>query len=193
MTENEVVIRPGTIVLTLVLFGISTLFGGVCAAYIYSLFTSGTEAPLPPLLFLVNIVVLLLATRILKKSLSAFDTNDETRFRQYLFFCVVLSTVFVVLQIAGWIQFFANIPLTASQARSFLFVLSGLHLLHVLAGMPFLMWFLWMNKGELNQLRYTRTHRRDYLKGLIRYWRYLDVLWVLLVVILFIGYLLKWL
>lgn len=193
MSKNEVVIRPGTIVLTLVLFGISTLFGGVCAAYIYSLFSSGAVAPLPPLLFLANIVVLLFATSFLKKSLGAFDLNDEKRFTRHLFLCLVLSLLFVAFQVVGWIQFFDNIPLNASQARSFLFVLSGLHLLHVLAGLPFLMWFLWMNKGDLNQIRFPRSHRRDYLRGLVRYWRYLDVLWILLVVILTLGYALKWL
>ncbi|HLF65810.1 MAG TPA: cytochrome c oxidase subunit 3 [Saprospiraceae bacterium] len=193
MRGKNIAIRPGAIVLTLVLMGISTLFAGLCAAYLYTLISTRVDAPRPPILFLLNIPVLLSATLVLKKSLSAFDNKSYRHMVKYQVFCLCLTLVFIILQILGWTQVFHEIPLTASQARSFLFVLSALHLLHVFAGIPFLFWCIWMNRGDINQLRYFFDHRRGYLQGLKRYWNYLDILWILLVMILSIGFALKWL
>jgi heme/copper-type cytochrome/quinol oxidase subunit 3 len=193
MPRDEVVIRPGTIVLTLALMGISTLFGGLCAAYLYTLISTHVEAPFPPVFFLINIPILLGATWVLKKSLQAFDASQPSVELRNQLFCILLTMLFIGLQIAGWFSFFRNIPVSASHARSFLFVLSALHLLHVLAGLPFLSRYLWMNRGTHNRLRFPAVHRRGFLKGLVRYWNYLDILWILLVVILSFGFALKWL
>ncbi len=188
---EEPIIRPGTIILTLVLMGISTLFAALCVAYLYTLLSTRVDTPRPPLLFLVNIPVLLAATLFLKRSLAALDNQQLRAMMKNLILCLTLSLVFITLQVLGWIQFFKEISLTASQSRSFLFVFSALHLLHVLAGIPFLLRFIWMNHGVLNDLRFSTSHLRRFLKGLIRYWNYLDILWILLVFVLSLGYVIK--
>jgi heme/copper-type cytochrome/quinol oxidase subunit 3 len=183
--SDEPVITPGAIVLTLVLVGISTLFAGVCAAYIYFIVSSADVIPAPPVLFIVNIPILLGATFYLRRAQKAFDGEP---FRQHLVISAVLSITFAVLQLVGWLQFFASISLTSTQLASFLFVLSALHLLHVLAGLPFLIWFLSCTRSELQIETRPLDWWRGYLRGLCRYWRFLDVLWILLTAILWAGY-----
>ena len=193
MSREEPIITPWGIVLTLVLMGISTLFAGMCAAYLYTLFSTGIEAPRPPITFLINIPVLYMATRFLKHSMLAFDDDALPLMSQRLNLCLALTVVFIGLQILGWIQFFRHIPIAATQARSFLFVLSGLHLVHVMAGLPILVRFMWLSTRQMERLQFPIGHRRGLLKGLIRYWNYLDILWILLVVMLFVAFALKWL
>jgi heme/copper-type cytochrome/quinol oxidase subunit 3 len=192
-SDNDPVIRPGTIIMTLILMGISTLFAGLCAAYLYTVISVKVETPRPPLLFLINIPVLIAATIFIKRSLRDFDERQYRNMLMNLVICLALSLVFITLQIHGWTEFFKKIPLTASQSRSFLFVLSALHLLHIIAGFPFLLRFIWMNSGVLNDLRFQKSERRQFLKGLIRYWNYLDILWMLLVLVLSIGFAIRWL
>jgi cytochrome c oxidase subunit 3 len=189
---DDPVITPGSIVLTLILMGISTLFAGLCAAYIYSLCSGTFAAPRPPLIFFINIPVLLIATNVLRKARAVFLLHDHPRLVRFLVIAVIFTMIFITLQIIGWIQFFRDIPIAATQARSFLFVLSLLHLLHIVAGMPFLFWFLWKSKSEISLLFFGSAFYRGYLRGLCRYWRYLDILWIVLVTILTAGHLIRW-
>ena len=131
---EEAFIRPGSIIVTLVLMGISTLFAGACAAYLYFVFSATFVIPAPPHLFLINIPVLLTATLCLRRARERFS---EGNFRVGLLVCAMLSLLFAILQLIGWLQFFSLIPFQATQIASFLFILSALHLLHVLAACPF--------------------------------------------------------
>ena len=193
MSQGEPVIRPGAIMLTLLLMGISTLFAGLCAAYLYTIISGGIEAPRPPLPFLINIAVLVAATYFLKGSFKAYTAHTHPAFRTRLWICLLLTFAFVVLQILGWIQFFQEIPMNATQARSFLFVLSALHMLHVLAGIPLLGWFMWKTRDRIDDILLPLRNYRGFLRGLVRYWNFLDILWILLIAVLSIGFSLKWL
>jgi cytochrome c oxidase subunit 3 len=185
LRDDEPVIRPGAIVLTLLLIGISTLFAGVCAAYLYFVVMSTDSVPAPPLVFFLNIPVLLGATYFLRQAHKSFS---RARFRQFLLISAALSIIFTALQCVGWIQFFSSISIRSTQLVSFLFVLSALHLLHVLAGLPFLTWFLMSTRSDTQITRKPLDWWKGYLRGLCRYWRFLDILWILLVVILWTGY-----
>jgi cytochrome c oxidase subunit 3 len=187
MRSDEPVIAPGTIILTLVLTGISALFVGTSGAYFYSLYTSGAKAPLPPIIFLVNIPVLSLATVSIRKAKSMYATAYG-RSQKALIICLFLTVVFTVLQVWGWSHFFRNLPFHISQPRSYLFLLSAMHLTHVIAGMPFLVWFQWIARPKTTISRRTDTWLAGYLQGLVRYWRFIDILWILLVFMLWLGY-----
>lgn len=189
MPNEQPVIRPGTIVLTLVLMGISALFAGLCAAYTYSYLTGHLPAPRPPWVFVLNIPVLLVATQVLARSRRTFDARQTTQLLGGLLLCAGLSIVFIILQVLGWTDLFTRIPSGKLGAYGYLFLLSILHMLHVIAGIPFLAWFAWQYKDG-DMVHFT-ADRRAYLTGLIRYWHFLDILWILLVAVLWAGALLS--
>jgi len=170
--------------------GICTLFLGLCAAYLYTLIENRITAPFPPILFFVNIPVLLFATFFLRKAKVAFETRNPGALWRNLAATLLLTLIFIVLQFTGWMIFFQHVPLNATQSRSYLFVLSALHLLHVCAGIPFMIWFMNRMRLELSNVFMDWSQRLGYLKGLVRYWNFLDILWILLVAVLSIGYLL---
>ncbi len=185
--QRHEVIRPSTIIVTLILFSISALFIGLAGAYLYTLFTTATDAPRPPWIFLVTIAVLFSATRLLRRAVPAFDREDLPGLKRMLISCLFLTLIFAALQIVGWMQLFEVSPLTSSQGHSFLFILSALHLLHVAGGLPFLISYL-VHVYRLGDLLFLNPEKRLYLRGLARYWRYMDVLWILLVAVLWVGY-----
>jgi cytochrome c oxidase subunit 3 len=193
MSPDNSVIRPATILLTLLLMGISTLFAGLCGAYLYTVISSGIQAPFPPVLFLVNIIVLIGATYFLRKSSHAYQSRDDRTMRNGLRVSLSMTIAFIILQVFGWLDFFRDIPMTATQTRSFLFVLSALHLLHVLAGIPLLTWFFWKVRMRIDDILFPHQHYAGFIRGLVRYWNFLDILWILLIVVLTVGFCLKWL
>ena len=184
-------IRPGAMLLTLALMGISALFIGLGSAYLYTLIAAKAEAPKPPIVFLVNIPVLIIATYFLQDAHRAFEHRLYEKFRIRLLWCMMLTIAFLTLQIFGWGSFFRSHTLSSSQLSGYLFILSLTHLLHVTGGLPFLI-SLFVRTRSLDRILFREeTFWHGYLRGLKRYWRFMDVLWILLVVMLWAGYLVR--
>ena len=184
---NEPVIRPGAILLTLVLMGVSALFIGITAAYLYSLFSTGAKSPFPPLIFLVNIPILMYATQALRKALSRLEEGLLPSMRTQLWHASISTLVFMVLQIIGWILFFRETAFLSSQLTGFLFILSATHLAHIVGGLPFLGSFVFRTRRDSLVVERHKNYWSGYLRGLCRYWRFLDILWILLVAVLWAG------
>lgn len=171
--------------MVLLLAGVSTLFLGASAAYLYTRFTTGVPAPWPSWLFYLNIPILFFASRMMREVKRYWHEMSDGAVKRKLQGVLVLTAVFIALQVIGWLTFFdAERSISTSQTLSFLFVLSGLHMLHVLGGLPFLI------SAILKFRRYRRELLPDgarfgrYLRSLALYWQFLDILWILLVVLL---------
>ena len=171
--------------MVLLLAGISTLFLGASAAYLYTRFTTGITAPYPPVLFYLNIPILFLATRHLRKVRNLGDALGDPAAPRHLAVTLVLTLVFVLLQVIGWLLFFdAERSIGSTQSMSYLFLLSGLHLAHVLAGFPFLVVLIRRQKRFIPDLLSPPVKLRRYVWAVTLYWNFLDVLWILLVILL---------
>ena len=184
-TTQQPLIHPSTIVMTLLLMGLSALFVGLCGAYIYSRVTTGIEAPFPPIMFYVTIVLLLVANRFVRRASDTMHDGSMDDVMRNLWIGLAVTAVFAVAQVIGWIQFFTGEQaIQQSNTLAYLFVLSALHHLHVVAGMPFLVYFiLRLRRIPIVDIQLEARNLR-YVKGLSRYWNFIDVLWILLVAML---------
>ena len=184
---GESVINITSIVMVLLLAGITTLFLGLTAAYLYTRITTGVHAPFPPATFFINIVVLFAGNRLLRLAYRSLDTVIYQRLKILVSGALALTVVFGFLQVVGWLEYFGDgLSIHASTAYSYLFVLSGLHLFHVVIGLPFLVHYL--IRLRANSLAVARERRmRRTLRAIALYWDFLDVLWVLLVVMLVVS------
>lgn len=96
---------------------------------------------------------------------------------------VMLGTVFMATQLLGWFTLFRHgISLGNSLSGTFLYVISGLHFLHVLGGLVFLIIAF---VEVLKRLTYVdmfvysiNPPTRLRLKLLAIYWHFVDFLWV---------------
>lgn len=89
---------------------------------------------------------------------------------------LILATLFLLSQTWVWAQLYiGGHPISGSTPKmGFLYVLSGLHALHIVAGMGFLLG-VW--------LRYQKGGSR-YLETAVYFWHFLGVLWVYLLAVL---------
>ena len=194
MSQSQVrqsVVHPSTIVIFLLLASLAALFIGLSGAYIYSRFNSDVPAPYPPVMFYITIVLLGVANWYIQKARNSMVEKSMDNVMRSLYICLGFTVVFAIIQVLGWIEFFTGEnAIQKSNTLAYLLVISSLHHLHVIAGLPFLGIFIWrLRKAEVSRKRLLMKNVQ-YVKGLARYWRFIDILWILLVAMLLISALL---
>lgn len=192
--QNEsLIFHPKNIILFLTLAGLTMLFLSLSFAYVYT----RTLSKLPPLqlpwLFYVNTLVLLASSYTLWQSKQAYLEDMTGRYQQTLYITISLSLLFLVLQGIAWYSLFnQNIMIQSDNSAGYLYVISGLHFFHVVAGLPFLIYFSLQAKKYMIEpvsvlVYFSDPHKRLNLRLISIYWHFLDILWVYLMVFFVIN------
>ncbi len=156
------------------------MFGAFTSAYIVRRASGNWFEFKLPNIFLFNTAVILLSSVTLQLSYRAFLQGAEKRYKALLIATFLLGAAFVVLQYFGW-QAMTNIgaTFTINPSSSFVYVISGLHVAHVLGGMA----ALTVAMTHAYVLPYKPTPRRKLrFELVVQYWHFVDVLWVYLMV-----------
>jgi cytochrome c oxidase subunit 3 len=190
MSENEA-FHPKNVMLNLILIGLSMLFAAISIAYVYT----RVQYDLPPIklpwLFFLNSLILIGSSVTLIRAKTSYENDATETYKKYLFGTLILSLLFMVLQFIAWGQLYANEKFIHSDVgTSYVYALSILHLLHVLGGIPFLIIFSFNAYTKMKEpvsvlVYFSDPDKRRGLKLLTKYWHFLDILWLFL--ILFLG------
>jgi cytochrome c oxidase subunit 3 len=155
------------------------LFGGLTSAYVVRHAEGNWLVFTMPQAFYFSTALMLLSSLTMNFALMAAKKNNFTQIKQALGATLVLGIGFMFCQFIGWSQlsaqkvFFAGKDSNAS--GSFFYVLTGLHLAHLLGGMLYL---LAVNIKALKN-KYTAQNYLS-LQLCATYWHFLDGLWIYL-------------
>lgn len=191
-SQENLVFHPYNIMLVLLLFGLSFLFLALTISYSYIRVTMDVPPVQVPWLFLFNTLILLGSSYAMVQARRSYLNDNTEAYQRYLRYTIGLSVLFMLLQIAAWVWLFKInlIGLNSSTTAGFLYVLSFTHLLHVVAGLPFLVLFYRTARKRMVDpvtvlVYFSDPEKRLKLRLLTIYWHFLDVLWIYLV--LFLG------
>ncbi|MBT3270795.1 cytochrome oxidase subunit III [Candidatus Poribacteria bacterium] len=161
-------------------------FGGFLASYL--LFRAAAHgawselaAHLNPWLATVNTVVLLTSSLTIVKAHQAMQHDDQVKAKKLLGITVILGVAFLGFKAVEYSIELSHgyTPLTHI-FWSFYYALTGLHALHVIAGIVVnAVLFVHASKGKL-------TLARAEAAGL--YWHFVDIIWVFLFPLLYLSY-----
>lgn len=187
--------HPYNIVITLVLGSITALFVAFSAAYIYTRVQSQIPGIKLPNLFYINTFILIASGYTLYRAKQAYLKDDTVGYQNALLYTILLTSAFLVAQIFAWAELFSNqVPIDYSNTAGYLYVISGLHFAHVIAGLPFLIFFWIAAKKRMKEpvsvmVYFSDPEKRMKLRLLTVYWHFLDFLWIYLVLFFGINYL----
>ncbi len=193
--NKEYAIHPQTIILYLILGGISMLFLGFTIAYMYNRIQFGLQSVALPNLFYFNTLLLIICSLLLKKAKLAYLEDDTGLYQKFLWATFICTILFLILQIFAWIQLREmNVDKLAGNMTTYLYTLSGLHFAHVIAGIPFLCHFIYVAHYRMKEpvsvlIYFTDPDKKRSLNLLSTYWHYLDLLWIFLVLFFLLNYL----
>lgn len=188
--------HPYNVLLILVLFSISALFLAFSVAFIYTRVQSELPPIDLPVIFVFNTLILLASSGAMVWAKRAYKADNTRNYQRALIATIVLSIVFLVAQYIGWRQLFNQaVFINSDNSASYLYVISGLHFAHVIAGLPFLCIFLWQAYRRMKEpvsvlVYFSDPEKRLKLRLLTIYWHFLDALWIYLVLFFWINSLL---
>ena len=153
-------------VLWLLMISICLLFGSISAAFIQT--PADTEIAIPTI-FYVNTAFLLVSSILLHVS---WLRREAPISRRLLRLTLGLGGGFLVGQSWGWVQM-AKAAMEHTHI-DYLYVLTGLHAIHLIAGLIFLLYV------------YHRPQKVNLQEMATYFWHFLGVLWVYLLIILIV-------
>lgn len=179
-TNNEKKMHPHKFTLWVAIGSILMMFAGLTSAYIVkSNLVGWSEVPVVKI-FWVATGVILVSSLTMQMALRSFRQREMSKYRGLIATTLVLGLVFVVLQVLGFKQLWEvyNIKLTgATGAGQFLYIIAGLHALHVLGGIiALLVMFIKAFFGK------TKLYSSVPVEVAATYWHFVDLLWIYLLV-----------
>lgn len=187
--DNRVRRNPMVIVVNMLLASIVVLFLALTYGYALRMGSNWLEFRLPKVFWLSTICIMLVSF-FLRRTIKYYDTDRTARLRRAMALATIMATAFVVCQLIGWGELGkAGILMDTSTSVSYLYLLSGLHLLHVGVGIIILLvgcvrLFTNTSTPVKALLYYADPVRRDRLKLLNHYWHTIDFLWLFLFLVI---------
>ena len=173
------------------MLAIAIMFAILIAAYVHARISSGVATGLfaLPRYFSLSTIVLLISSYTMGQAPRLYARDDLASLARCLTATLLLGCVFAGLQVLGWRELLQNgVAFRGEGSRSsgqFLYLISGLHVAHVLGGMLLLLAVLLrVAHAERDAVRTLVFIRNPYYRRLLRllgtYWHFIDVLWVVL-------------
>lgn len=161
------------------------IFGGAVGSYIMARAASpgwsAEAAHLSTSLATINTFVLLTSSMTMAMAFAAYQKGDQRRVRTFLLLTILLGLAFLGIKAYEYRSHLIEgaAPWSGS-FWSFYYLLTGLHALHVIAGVIVNV-VLWLAAG-----RGLSTGYRIEIAGL--YWHFVDIVWIFLFPLLYLSY-----
>jgi len=177
---------PSSTAIWVVLFAISMMFAAFTSALVVRKGSSldWRTFTLPPVLFLNSLTLIAssVTLEVSRRRIAAFMGNMQNRAEnpaRWLYVTLFLGMLFVAGQYVAWSQLRAEgLYLATNPSSSFFYVLTVTHVFHVLGGLGGLVYVIRkLNKSSL---------RRSTLEAAARYWHFMDLLWLYLLLLLWV-------
>src|SRR5579863_787084 len=179
---------PSSTGIWVVLFAITMMFAAFTSALVVRKGSSldWRHFALPSILYfntfllLMSSVTLEVARRRVAAFMGGLRKENENPAR-WLYITLFLGLLFVAGQYIAWRQLSAEgVFLATNPSSSFFYVLTATHALHVLGGLGGIIFVIRkLNRSAL---------RRNTLVATARYWHYMDVLWIYLLLLLWMNF-----
>ncbi len=171
-------IHPYKFTLWVAMGSIIMMFAGLTSAYIVKSNQPKWTLVDLPVTFYYSTAVMLASSLTIQLALREFKQRRMSKYRNLMAITFVLGVVFVLLQLLGFSQLsHAGFKLAGAGAAPFLYVIFGLHAVHVLGGL-IAMLIVFLKAFS----KYSRNYNPVSIEVLSTYWHFVDVLWIYLFV-----------
>ena len=185
--------HPIRMLLYLSMIGIGVLFFILTVAFARTGGFHGEEFHLPKF-FSVSAILLLFSSYAMSKVPGLYKREKLKKMVRYLAFTLTFGILFIGAQLIGWNEMSnTGVHFSGKASGTYLYLISALHILHLLGGIIFLSFMLfktiYVASDGVRSLIFIRDpFRRLQLSMLNSYWHFMDFLWLgLYFVFLFIS------
>jgi cytochrome c oxidase subunit 3 len=192
-TDQRKRIHPHKFAMWVAMGSIAMMFAGLTSAYVVKQAGGNWRTFSLPLVFWISSLVIILSSVTIYFGVRAFKRREIPLYKKLITSTLILGIAFGVLQFAGFYNLYTqpqpvifngenlsrSLPVTipGNPSESFLFIIAGLHLLHILGGIVALAIVFF--KAHRKRVK---VYNATGLEIVASYWHFVDVLWIYLFV-----------
>jgi cytochrome c oxidase subunit 3 len=171
-------IHPHKFTLWVGIGSIVMMFAGLTSAYIVKREQPGWTSFTTPIAFYYSTAIMLISSGTIFLAGKSFRERRMIRYQKLVAVTALLGMVFILLQYLGFRHLWlTGTTLHGSGAGQFLFVIAGLHALHVFGGVIAL-FTLWLRARNTR----VRSYNAVPVDVVSTYWHFVDLLWIYLLI-----------
>ncbi|NCX95113.1 MAG: heme-copper oxidase subunit III [Chitinophagia bacterium] len=186
-------IHPHKMAMWIAMGSISMMFAGLTSGYMVRQSEGNWRYFKLPPIFWVSTIVIMVSSITYYVALKSFKTRKMPQFRALVGITLLLGILFGIFQYMGFYQLYHTpqpvsingkittaqevVKISGNPSESFVFIIAGLHLLHILGGIIALL-IVYLRVVRKNIIIYNATG----LEIVGHYWHFVDILWVYLFV-----------
>jgi len=163
------------------------MFGGFTSAYIVKKANIQNWHVFPlPIKFLYSTILILISSGTLVLASKAYSRAAYRLYGRLLGLTCLFGITFLVLQVFAWKDMIAQgLMLNEDTAAAFLYIISGMHALHVVAGV-FILFYSWVMlkrkiaRSVLIEDKLPSASGLNRVSMLATFWHFVDILWIYL-------------
>lgn len=171
-------IHPHKFNLWIAIASIIMMFAGLTSAYIVRQAQGNWNYYKLPSTFTYSTIVVVVSSLTMIMGIRAFKQRKMPQYKLLITTTLILGVLFCALQILGFSQLYdQNIRVDGNPSESFLFIIAGLHLVHIVGGI-FALLIVFFRAFRTR----VKTYNATGLEIVGTYWHFVDVLWLYLFV-----------
>jgi cytochrome c oxidase subunit 3 len=186
--EYEGRVHPKKFSLWLLLLGILMLFSGLTSAYIVRKGDGNWFSFELPAVFLYSTGLILISSITMIYAYRSAKKDEINGVKIGLLLTIILGIAFIISQYLGWLEMsgnglhFVNPKEGDKVSASFLIAIAAIHLVHILAGLIYLIVMLFRTLNA-------QVHKKNTLQLSMcnTYWHFIGLLWVYLYFFLYLA------
>jgi cytochrome c oxidase subunit 3 len=176
--EQRKKIHPHKFTLWVAIGSILMMFAGLTSAFIVKSNQVGWQTITMPKVFWVSTAVIIVSSITLQMALRSFKQREMNQYRSMIGLTLLLGVGFLVLQWIGFQQLWdQKITFKGSGAGQFLYVIFGLHAVHIIGGLLALV--VMFIKAFIGR---TKLYSSVPVEVMATYWHFVDLLWLYLLI-----------
>jgi cytochrome c oxidase subunit III len=176
VSDQRKKIHPHKFTLWVGLGSIIMMFAAFTSAYIVKRQQPGWTTFDIPRTFWYSSAVILISSVTVQLALKSFKEREMMRYRRFMTITAVLGLVFILLQLLGFKQIWnSGVTMRGSGGGQFLYIIAGLHAVHVLGGVIALLVLFF--KAFNSRIR---SYNSVPIEVASTYWHFVDALWIYL-------------
>ena len=182
--EQKKRIHPHKFTMWVAIGSIVMMFAGLTSAFIVKSNQTNWVTVTIPKMFWISTAAIIISSITLQMALRSFKHREMNQYRMLMGVTLLLGVAFVILQWLGFQELWAQkITFRGAGAGQFLYVIFGLHAIHVIGGIiALIVMFIRAFIGK------TKLYSSVPVEVMAVYWHFVDVLWIyLLLFFIIIG------
>jgi len=175
-------IHPHKFSLWVAMISIIMMFAGLTSAYIVKSNLAGWENIEIPKIFWLSTATIIASSITMQLALRAFKQREMKQYRSLIVATLVLGIGFIICQFLGFNWLWnSGVQFKGAGAGQFLYVIAGLHILHIVGGIVALT--IMVLKSYFGKIK---SYSPVPVEVISMYWHFVGALWIYLLVFFYL-------